>query len=224
MSPASCVVLAAWLTLGVLAGLQPQPVMGYPSKGSSLEDRHSSRLSELVRIASHLNHERNHGREKRLITEAQSAWDRMYDKYRIFHSKLSNFVNDLLERFKPGSPFELRYITIIPRLMPVNDPDFLYQKEDEVVSRVFILFGFTEQMLRGARQYVLDSQLDWYDKKTEEIRIWMSVVQVTLTTVRLAGDTEAIDYYKAGIGDINVGFDSYPQINLQHLRALLNVI
>ncbi|GFS00014.1 hypothetical protein ElyMa_006388000 [Elysia marginata] len=153
-----------------------------------------------------------------------SVWDIMHENYMSFHSALTAFVNNVLGRLKPGSPPELQYMPIILDLMPTDDPDLRYQNQDEVTSRSRHIFGLTDLLLRSVRPYVQDSQLDWFDEEARVIRLWMSLVFLTLSNLRIAEDTDQIDYYKAGIGDINVGVDSYRPVNLDVLRELVTFL
>ncbi|KAK3726670.1 hypothetical protein RRG08_016979 [Elysia crispata] len=163
--------------------------------------------------------------EPRLERKRRGAsWDLMYNNYKIFHTELSSFISQFFGRVKPGSPPELQYMRIVPDILPLDDPDFTYQDEDKVVDRIFTIMKFMARILRGARQYVQDSSLNWFDSQKEQLRLFASLITMSLAHVRLADDTEFFNPVDAGVGDINLGFLEYRPITVAHLEELLAVI
>ena len=116
----------------------------------------------------------------------------MYDKYKIFHSELSDFISQILGNLKQGSPSELQYMTIIPHILPLDDPDFLYRKKDRAVMRVLNMLKFTERLMHGARQYVAESSLHWYNTAARKLHLWSSLLLLTLNNLKLSDDPEPV--------------------------------
>ncbi|RUS91142.1 hypothetical protein EGW08_001055, partial [Elysia chlorotica] len=207
----------------------------------------SSHLGDSLRIASRLN-QQTKVRQKRFSlpkvaanTEVESPlsskglisrkrrntdpWDDLEQNYGIFHSDLTDFVNDLPSHFKPGSPPALQYIALIPDIMPVDDPDFIYKNEESVVDRVINILRFTGRLLQGAKQYVANSSIAWYDEEEQMLTLWAALVKLSLTNLKLSDgtypDTVSMD---SGFGGLNPSYSGYKEVNLDHIAELLTVI
>ncbi|KAK3709173.1 hypothetical protein RRG08_030852 [Elysia crispata] len=151
------------------------------------------------------------------------AMEELRSNYSLFYSQLLEFVNDLNNRLIPDAPPQLQYVTILPDILPEDDPDFQSGNEDSVIGRAFIVKKMTLLVLARTRQFVDEGSHGWYDDQAEKLNMWLGLVNMSLANLRLS-DEESSQSLEAGIGGLSTGSQSYRQINVDNLRELQNLL
>ena len=116
------------------------------------------------------------------------AMEELRSNYSLFYSQLLEFVNDLNNRLIPDAPQQLQYVTILPDILPEDDPDFQSGNEDSVIDRAFIVKKMTLLVLARTRQFVDEGSHGWYDDQAEKLNMWLGLVNLSLANLRLSDE------------------------------------
>ena len=121
--------------------------------------------------------------------------------YGLFYSQLLEFVSGLNNRLMPDAPQQLQYVTILPDILPEDDPDFQSGNEDSVIGRAYILEKMTLLVLARTRQFVDESSHGWYDDQAEKLKIWLELVKLHSKYSVLLSNAES-SKCKHGLSDL----------------------
>lgn len=149
------------------------------------------------------------------------AMEEFQSKYSDFYGHLTAFVNGMVTKLKADVPSELQYVTILPDILPLDDPDFEHANEEGVVQRACVVLQLCELVVERAKQFVDDE--GWFDDEANMVNVYMTLVNMNLATLRMS-DVQSVEFLDAGIGAINTGFSTYREINVDNLKALWHTL
>ncbi|CAL1537455.1 unnamed protein product [Lymnaea stagnalis] len=161
---------------------------------------------------------RKGGRSLNRIEKASNELDRLRSSYTIFHNDLTNFVTTLPSKFRDDAPTSLSKVSILPAVLPVNDPALVNGNVDKVIAEWFNLRNVINTLLDNVERFLKPDGIDWLKGQRSTLSIDMIDVDASVMALRFSGNTynpNDFAIFSSGPGGISPGTDDLIK-KLQH--------
>ncbi|GFO50313.1 hypothetical protein PoB_007681800 [Plakobranchus ocellatus] len=152
----------------------------------------------------------------------QRAIDNFYHEYEQFYGLMTTFLNDLVTKLKPDAPDDLQHLTIIPDILPLDDPD---NNKTRILQKGKDVLSFMVLVLQSIGQYVIDSEENWLTQQTRTLVNHIRRMIEARTNLKNSPDDPKDS--SAGLGGFNSNYQSplsYRPVNKDDLQALNNTL